>query len=126
MLKTRLPYVVAVIIVIAAGLLSRRFAVIPLWVGDVLWALMVYLLVRALLIKAPLKQVVIISLLFCFGIEFSQLYQAAWINGLRRTLPGRLVLGQGFLWSDLLAYVAGVGIGDGLSKTGLLTKQKSL
>lgn len=51
------------------------------------------------------------GLLFCFAIEFSQLYKAPWINELRHTLFGRLVLGEGFLWSDLLCYVVGIGIG---------------
>ena len=115
MFKARLAYLIAVIVVIALGLLSRRIPAIPQWVGDVLWALMVYLLARAILISAPLKQVVFISLVFCFAIEFSQLYQAPLINSLRRTLPGRLILGQGFLWGDLLAYTAGVGMGYGLS-----------
>jgi hypothetical protein len=84
---------------------------VPQWVGDLLWALMVYLMVRVLLINTSIKQVAIISLAFCFVIEFSQLYQADWINHIRQTLPGRLILGQGFLWSDLVAYMGGVMIG---------------
>jgi hypothetical protein len=124
MLKARVPYIIAVIIIIALGLLSRRIPAIPQWIGDVLWALMVYLIIRAILIAAPLKQVVFISLLFCFAIEFSQLYQAEWINNLRRTLPGRLILGQGFLWGDLLAYTLGVGLGYGLSQIGLFSNQR--
>jgi len=99
-----------VLAVIALGLLSRKLPV-PLWIGDGLWALMVYLIVRILFINAPVGKVAIISLLFSFGIEFSQLYQAPWINAIRQTLPGRLILGQGFLWSDLLAYSIGIGIG---------------
>ncbi len=50
----------------------------------------------------------ITSLLICYGIEFSQLCQATWINELRPTLFGRYLLGQGFLWSDILAYTCGV------------------
>ena len=123
MFKTRLPYIVSFIVVIALGLLSRKLSFIPLWVGDVLWALMVYFMVRALWIQASLKQVMLASLLFCFAIEFSQLYQAEWINNLRRTIPGRLILGQGFLWGDLLAYVAGVGLGYSLDFTGPLNRK---
>jgi hypothetical protein len=111
MLKPRLKYCIFIIIVIVAGLLSRKVLWLPQWVGDLLWALMVYLMVRVLLINASLKQVAIISLAFCFLIEFSQLYQADWINHIRQTLPGRLILGQGFLWSDLVAYMGGVMIG---------------
>jgi uncharacterized membrane protein YfhO len=111
MIKARLNYLIAVIFVIIAGLLSRKIDAIPQWIGDLLWALMVYLMVSALWLKAPVQKKVIISLLFCFGIEFSQMYQADWINRLRQTLPGRLILGQGFLWGDLLAYTLGVCLG---------------
>jgi hypothetical protein len=124
MFKARLTYIISALLVIVAGLLSRSIAVIPLWVGDVLWALMIYLLVRALFINIPLKQAVLISLLFCFCIEFSQLYQAAWINRIRQTLPGRLILGQGFLWGDLLAYMVGIAMGYGISWTRLLYRVK--
>ena len=37
--------------------------------------------------------------------------QAPWLDALRATLFGRLVLGQGFLWSDLVCYAAGIAIG---------------
>ena len=49
----------------------------------------------------------IVSLLICYGIEFSQLYHANWINQIRTTLLGRYTLGQGFLWMDILAYTFG-------------------
>jgi hypothetical protein len=124
MFNARLTYILSALLVIVAGLLSRSIAGIPLWVGDVLWALMVYLAVRALFINIPLKQVVLISLLFCFCIEFSQLYQSVWINRIRQTLPGRLILGQGFLWGDLLAYMVGIAMGYGISRTRLLYRAK--
>ncbi len=41
----------------------------------------------------------------------SQLYHAEWIDSIRATTLGGLVLGYGFLWSDLVAYTIGVGIG---------------
>jgi hypothetical protein len=50
----------------------------------------------------------LISILFCFGIEFSQFYQADWINGIRSTVLGSLVLGRGFLAVDLVRYSAGI------------------
>jgi len=116
MLRTRISYFVLVLAIIVAGLLSRHFGFIPLFIGDILWALMVYFIVRFLFICRPLKFIVIVSLLFCYTIEFSQLYQAPWINDLRHTLFGRLVLGAGFLWSDLLCYTVGVGIGVWIDK----------
>jgi hypothetical protein len=54
---------------------------------------------------------ILASLLFCFAIEFSQLYKAPWINDLRHILFGRLILGDTFLWSDLLCYVVGIMTG---------------
>ncbi|UEG53063.1 DUF2809 domain-containing protein [Mucilaginibacter daejeonensis] len=111
MLKKRLIYALLIITVIIAGLASRRVTAIPLWIGDLLWALMVYLIVRFLFIRSTIKKVAVISLAFCFAIEFSQLYHAPWIDALRQTLFGKLVLGSGFLWGDLLAYMAGVAIG---------------
>lgn len=50
----------------------------------------------------------IISLAFCFSIEISQLYHAEWIDQIRDTSLGGLVLGYGFLWSDIAAYTLGV------------------
>jgi hypothetical protein len=111
MLRSRILYAYLTIIIIILGLLSRHFAFIPLFIGDILWATLVYFIARFLFINKPLRVTVIISLLFCFAIEFSQLYKAPWINNLRHTLFGRLVLGEGFLWSDLLCYVIGLGIG---------------
>jgi len=111
MRRSRLLYFILLTATIITGLLSRHFKSIPLFIGDILWALMVYFIVSFLLINKPIKFVVTASLLFCFAIEFSQLYKAPWINDLRHTLFGRLVLGAGFLWSDLLCYVAGMGIG---------------
>ena len=111
MLKSRLTCFILIIITIITGLLSRYFAFIPLFIGDILWALMVCFIIRFLFIDKPVKFIVITSLLFCYAIEFSQLYKSPWINNLRHTLFGRLVLGEGFLWSDLLCYTLGVATG---------------
>jgi len=106
--KLRLKYLLCVVAIIAAGLLSRKIAVIPAWVGDALWAMMIYLLLRIAFIRTSVFKIIAFSLAFCFTIEVSQLYQASWINQTRSTLIGHLILGQGFLWSDLLAYTGGV------------------
>src|ERR1700761_463904 len=111
MLKSRIYYFCLITITIIIGLLSRHFTFIPLFIGDILWATMVYFIVRFLFISKTIKFVVLISLLFCFCIEFSQLYKAQWIDNLRHTLFGRLVLGDTFLWGDLLSYTGGVIIG---------------
>lgn len=71
---------------------------------------MMYILVRIVLINKKAIQIAIISLLICYGIEFLQLYQGEWMIELRKTLFGRYALGQGFLWSDILAYTSGIFI----------------
>lgn len=98
---------------IALGLASRRFPMWqPVWVatyaGDVLWATMVY---WWLALIAPGARTVVLagcSLAIAWGVEFSQLLHAPWFDSLRATTPGALVLGQGFLWSDLVCYTVGV------------------
>jgi hypothetical protein len=114
--KKRWIILLALAGVVIAGLLSRRAPGLPLWVGDALWALMIYLLVRLVFMKAMPLKVAAISLATCFIVEFSQLYQAPWINQIRATTLGHLVLGQGFLWSDLAAYTLGVITGFLLDK----------
>jgi len=110
-LKLRIIYFLLIILTVITGLLSRHYSVIPLFIGDVLWALMVYFIMRFLLIHKSIKTITIYSLLFCYGIEFSQLYKTPWIDNLRHTLFGRLVLGDTFLWGDLLSYTVGIVIG---------------
>lgn len=104
-------YVLLILLTIATGLSSRKVAGIPAATGDALWAVMIYFMIRMLWLQRSIKFAGLLSLLICFTVEFSQLYQAPWINAIRATLPGRLVLGQGFLWSDLPAYTLGVAFG---------------
>ncbi|WP_309145332.1 ribosomal maturation YjgA family protein [Paenibacillus mendelii] len=54
--------------------------------------------------------------LFCLFIECSQLYQAGWINDIRATVIGALILGKGFLAVDLVRYAAGIGAAYGLDR----------
>ena len=114
--RNRIFYILAVIVVIPTGLASRKFAshlpeIINQYLGDALWALMIYLILAFLFKNRSIKWVALYSILFCYMIETSQLYHAEWIDQIRNTWFGGLVLGFGFLWSDLLAYTIGVGFG---------------
>lgn len=71
---------------------------------------MIYFLVRIFLAHKKAFLIAFLSILICYSIEFLQLYQADWIIELRKTLFGRYVLGQGFLWSDILAYTFGITV----------------
>ncbi|UPZ13765.1 DUF2809 domain-containing protein [Flavobacterium humidisoli] len=109
-MKSRIYYFIIFLSIIFLGILSRKISFIPLWIGDFLYAVMIYFLVRVFLPFKKAFLIALISLLICYGIEFLQLYQAEWIIELRKTLFGRYVLGQGFLWSDILAYTFGITV----------------
>ncbi len=103
------------------GLSSRSsLIVLPeflnVYAGDTLWALMVFWLFRTLHPSAPLLRSFAIAICFSFSIEFSQFYHAPWIDSIRTTQFGGLVLGFGFKLSDLFCYFIGIGIGFILNK----------
>ncbi|MDZ4514425.1 ribosomal maturation YjgA family protein [Bacillus cereus] len=114
--RNRVVYALFTIVVIILGLSSRKFAfalphLLNGYLGDALWALMIFTGFGFLFPKTETKKLTFISLMFCYGIEASQLYHAEWIDSMRATTLGGLVLGYGFLWSDLVAYTIGVGVG---------------
>jgi hypothetical protein len=116
MKRNRFNYLVYTILVMVMGLGSRKYQaqlpyIIGKYSGDVLWALMVFFMVGFLFKRESIMKVSIIALLFSFGIELSQLYHAPWIHWVRKTIIGGLVLGQGFLWSDLICYMFGILVG---------------
>jgi hypothetical protein len=103
-------------LVVALGLASRRFGhVLPTFVaayaGDTLWALAAFLGIGLVLPRAPTRTVAALAMAFSAAVELSQLYHAPWIDSIRRTAVGGLVLGYGFLWGDLVCYAVGVGLG---------------
>lgn len=113
----RLAYALATIATIVAGLASRELApaipapvgpFVAAYVGDALWGAMVLFGVSTLFVQLELRRRVAIAIAYCVATELSQLYHAPWIDALRATRPGALVLGFGFLWSDVVAYVVGV------------------
>ena len=115
--RNRAAYAILIILVIAAGLASRSNLADPLpyfistYSGDTLWALMVFLIIGLVLPERRTLTIATAALAFSYAIEFSQLYQADWINQIRGNRLAALVLGNGFLWSDLACYSFGVSIG---------------
>ena len=112
-MSRQLVYIPIIVLVILLGLASRKFQetlpeFITLHFGDLLWASMIYFIFRILLFKKPMILSALLALSFSLFIELSQLYQAPWINALRSTTIGALVLGSGFLWIDLVRYLSGV------------------
>jgi hypothetical protein len=111
-----LAWLALIVLTIGLGLGSRRFghalpSFVAAYAGDMLWALVVFLGIGLVLPRASTWRIAGLALLFSVLIETSQLYHAPWIDSIRQTTLGALVLGRGFLWSDLACYVAGVGLG---------------
>ena len=103
----RLQYLLLIIFVVFLGIGSRKINLFTLFIGDILYATMMYFGLRFVLIHLKLKTIFVLSVLFCFLIEISQLFQFDWLILLRKTTFGKYVLGQGFLWSDLVCYILG-------------------
>jgi hypothetical protein len=113
MKNKRAVYLIVSFVTIGAGFLARLNKqwfpdIVNLYLGDILYAFMMFYIVSFLAVQKTAKIRAVIALVICYCIEVFQLYQADWINALRETIPGKLVLGSGFLWSDLLAYLIGV------------------
>ncbi len=108
--NNRLYYFILTIITILLGIISRKIDGIPTYFGDVLYAIMIYFGMRMFDLGSSNKNAAILALVFCFCIEFQQLYKAEWILAIRNTTFGHYVLGQGFLCSDLICYTVGVMI----------------
>jgi hypothetical protein len=115
-LHSRLSPFLAAGATIAAGLLWRSHLlplppIVAKYGGDALWALMVFFLVRVANPRLSQRANCAVALALCWLIEFSQLYRAPWIESIRHTRLGHLVLGSTFNPPDLLAYAGGVGVG---------------
>jgi hypothetical protein len=113
--RSRLAFLLLAMGTIALGLATRRFrralpATVGLYGGDVLWATMVYLLAAAIWPRASVRRLAVRAAAFALAIEVGQLYHAPWIDAVRDTRLGGLVLGFGFLWSDLACYAVGIAL----------------
>ncbi|MES2523194.1 MAG: DUF2809 domain-containing protein [Gemmatimonadota bacterium] len=109
----RLRYLLLAILTILVGLPVHQYGLgfgpaARDMLGDVLWATMIVWWVSVLAPQRSLAIRAAVALAICFAVEFSQLLHAPWLDALRATLPGHLVLGSDFHPRDLLAYSGGV------------------
>ncbi|OJW23934.1 MAG: hypothetical protein BGO49_17255 [Planctomycetales bacterium 71-10] len=114
--RNPLAGLVLVAVTILLGIGSRRFGhwlpgFVADYAGDTLWALVAFLGIGLILPRASTWRVALLATSFSVMIEIGQLYHAPWIDSIRGTTLGALVLGHGFLWSDLACYAVGVGLG---------------
>ncbi len=110
-IRRRLPFLIALALLCAAGLLVRRQnAVSPnfftAYFPDAAWTMAVYCGFGLLFCKDARLHFPL-ALGVSFLVELSQLWRPPFLEALRATTLGGLVLGYGFLWSDLVCYTVG-------------------
>lgn len=106
-------YVVLAATTIVAGLTVHRYRQVlggaPRDIaGDALWAMMMAWLVSAVWPHRERHLRLSAAFAICVAVELSQLLHAPWLDRIRASTLGHLVLGADFDARDLLAY--GVGI----------------
>jgi Protein of unknown function (DUF2809) len=89
---------------IGQELLNNSLSSIPY---EIFWILLIVFLFP----KVSPRLAAIAIFLVTSGFEVLQLWQPAWLQAIRATLPGRLLLGNSFTWSDFFFYLIGCAIG---------------
>ncbi len=114
--RNRRVYLLAIAALFLFGLPSRLVPqLLPAfyvnYVADGLWAMAIFFMLGVAFPSASTRRLVIATLAITYTIEFSELYQADWINDLRSIKIIGLILGYTFLWTDLVMYTLGVAVG---------------
>jgi hypothetical protein len=117
--RSRWMYALAAMGVIGLGLACRAEEVGLQWFvakysGDALWGLVVFVGFGFLLRRQSTLLVTALTVGFACSVEFSQLYHPLWLDTIRATRLGGLVLGTPsatFAWGDIAAYLVGIACG---------------
>ncbi len=105
-------YLILLIISPVAGIGSRELKELPYFItanaGDFFWAVAAYALLGLILCRHRPVVIMLAAFGFSVFVETLQLFQWPFLQALRQHTVGRLLLGTGFLWIDILRYAAGV------------------
>ncbi|QCK88270.1 DUF2809 domain-containing protein [Phreatobacter aquaticus] len=111
--RTRLTFAtIAIVLIIAAFTLRWPALGLP-WVvgkfgGATLWGAMVYCVAALIIPRAPRLAVFAFAAVTALGVEFSQLIHWDWLDAIRRTTIGVILIGRYFSWGDVAAYLGGI------------------
>lgn len=108
----RVTYILLAIVTIIIALIIRKLWThlpfwINIWIGDFLWAVMLYFAMIAVFMPKNRWKATAYLIVFCWIIEISQEWHTEWLDAFRQTYIGGLLLGHGFLWSDIISYTMG-------------------
>jgi hypothetical protein len=126
--RSRIAYSIALLVTIVLGLASRKYASnLPNFLadnaGDALWTVAIYLAIAIVFPKWPPLRIGLIAFAISVAVELGQLIDVGWLNSIRRTTLGSLLLGHGFLWVDLVRYFVGAVAATVLDRLWLKRKQ---
>ena len=108
--RNRVWVAVALAVTITLGLLSRRYplpGILAEYTGDALYTCAGFAGLALLFARTRTRSLAIAAFVLSAAVEFSQLLTWQWLEDLRQTLCGRLILGSGFKWPDMVAYFLG-------------------
>ena len=112
--RSRLVTSVLLAVTVGLGLASRTetAAETSPWLhrnaGDALWAVCVYLGLVSVRPTMAARSALISAAAICLAVELSQLSEAGWLEAIRSTRLGRLLIGVGWQTVDLARYSAGL------------------
>ncbi|MBD2079451.1 DUF2809 domain-containing protein [Leptolyngbya sp. FACHB-17] len=111
----RVSLLLTISLIIPLGYFVRFSPLFPNWFSDVFGSIAYQIffisLVQFCFPKTPIAKTVIGVFIFACAIEFLQLWQPPFLQAIRATPPGRLILGNTFLWSDFPSYAIGSTVG---------------
>jgi hypothetical protein len=109
----RIGFLLCALLTMATGLLVHRFGaglgrVVQDVAGDALWGMMIAWGIGALWPQVGMTIRAMLAYAVCAAVEASQLIHMPWLDAVRASGLGHLVLGSDFDGRDLLAYAGGV------------------
>ena len=110
--RTRLRLGAALFVTIWLGLASRRWPLPGLfaeYTGDALYAVAAFWAIALLRPALPAPWLLLAAWGAATAVELSQLVRLDWLDAVRATRLGGLLLGHGFQAADLVAYAVGAG-----------------
>ncbi len=122
--KTRLFAVLVVLIVIPIGLFARShrggadpstlLGFLATFTGDTLWPIMFYFAARFCFPTAKSVSILVFVLMLTLTLEFSQLWKPPLLEYLRQQPVLGFILGNSFIWSDVICCLIGSAIAPGI------------
>lgn len=107
----RISLLLTIVLIVPLGYFVRFSLMFPDWFSDVFGSIAYQIffiaLVQFCFPKSSIVKTAIGVFLYSCAIEFLQLWKPPLLQAIRATLPGRLVLGNTFSWSDFPPYLLG-------------------